>query len=85
MVYKIMYEAENKQRELFLPLTKYYNSEPPNEVGWAIDSGWTNGSTSLQEINLQNSLPADVMMDTSTEGFKRGLDKYMEARSINGY
>ena len=36
-------------------------------------------------VKLWNSLPQDVVMATHLDGFKRGLDKYLEAKAINGY
>ena len=36
-------------------------------------------------VKLWNSLPQDVVMATNLDGFKRGLDKFLEAKAINGY
>ena len=36
-------------------------------------------------VKLWNSLPHDVVMATNLDGFKRGLDKFLEAKAINGY
>ena len=36
-------------------------------------------------VTLWNSLPHDVVMATNLDGFKRGLDKFLEAKAINGY
>ena len=35
-------------------------------------------------IKLWNSLPQDVVMSTNLDGFKKGLDKFLE-EAINGY
>ena len=37
-------------------------------------------------VTLWNSLPQEVAMATNLDGFKRGLDKFLEANAINdGY
>ena len=36
-------------------------------------------------VKLWNLLPQDVMMATNLDGFKGGLDKFQEAKAINGY
>lgn len=36
-------------------------------------------------INLWNSLPENVVMTTTLNSFKRGLDIFMALRSVNGY
>ena len=36
-------------------------------------------------VKLWNSLPQDVVMATNLDGFKRGSDKFLEAKAINGY
>lgn len=35
-------------------------------------------------MNLQNSLPQDVATAAGSGGFKRGLNKFLEERSVNG-
>ena len=34
---------------------------------------------------LWNSQPQGVVMTTNLDGFKRGLDKFLEEEAINGY
>ena len=36
-------------------------------------------------VKLCNSLPQDVVMATDLDGFKRGLDIFLEVRAIKGY
>ena len=36
-------------------------------------------------VRLWNSLPQGVVMATNLDGFKGGLDKFLEARAIHGY
>ena len=36
-------------------------------------------------VKLWNSLPQDVVTATNLDGFKRGLDKFLEEKAINGY
>ena len=36
-------------------------------------------------VNLWNSLSQDVVMATNLDGFKRGLDKFLEEKAIHGY
>ena len=36
-------------------------------------------------VRLWNSLPQDVVMATNLDGFKRGLEKFLEAKAIHGY
>ena len=36
-------------------------------------------------VKLWNSLPQDVMTATNLDGFKRGLDKFLEKAATNGY
>ena len=36
-------------------------------------------------LTLWNSLPQDVVMAINLDGFKRGLDKFLEERAIKGY
>ena len=36
-------------------------------------------------VKLWNSLPQDVVMATNLDGFKRGLDKFLEEKAIHGY
>ena len=36
-------------------------------------------------IKMWNSLPEDVLMATGIDSFRRGLDSFMEDKSISGY
>ena len=36
-------------------------------------------------VRLWNSLPQDVVMATNLDGSKRGLDKFLVEKAINGY
>ena len=36
-------------------------------------------------IKLRNSLPQDVVMATNLDGFKRGLDQFLEEKATSGY
>ena len=36
-------------------------------------------------VKLWNSLPQDVVIATKLDGFKRGLDKFLEDEAIDGY
>ena len=36
-------------------------------------------------VKLWNSLPQDVVMATNLDGSERGLDKFLEAKVIDGY
>ena len=36
-------------------------------------------------VKLWNSLPQDVVIATNLDGFKRGLDKFLEATSPDGF
>ena len=36
-------------------------------------------------VSLWNSLPQDVVMASGLDAFKRGLDRFLEEKSITGY
>ena len=36
-------------------------------------------------VILRDSLPQDVVMATNLDGFKTGLDIFLEAKAVNGY
>ena len=36
-------------------------------------------------IKLWNSLPEDVVTATHLDGFKKGLDRFLESKAISGY
>lgn len=36
-------------------------------------------------VKLWDSLPGDILMASSTEGFRRGLDRFVEERFITGH
>ena len=85
-MYKIMHGVENVERETFFSLSQNTGTQwghPMKPMG-----GRTNKRRDFFTqpiVKLWNSLPQPVVMATNLDGFKRGLDKFLEAKAVNGY
>ena len=86
-VYKIMHGMENVDRETFLSLSQNTRTRghPIKLIGGRSSSNKKKYFFTQHIVKLWNSLPQDVVMATNLDCFKGELDKFLEARAINGY
>ena len=83
-VYRIMHGVENVDRETFFFLSHNTRtwSHPTKLIGGRFK---TNKRKYITQhiVKLWNSLPQDVVMATNLDGFKRGLDQFLEEKSTS--
>ena len=86
-VYKIMHGMENVDKETFFSL--YQNTRtrghPMKLIGGTSRTNKRKDFFTQRRVKLCNSLPQDVVMTTNLDGFKRGWDKFLEEKAIDGY
>ena len=85
-IYKIMHGLEKVEKEVFFSLS--HNTRTRHSIKLLSSRVRTDRRKyyfTQRVINTWNSLPQEVVAATSIDSFKRGLDKYMEERSISGY
>ena len=86
-VYKIMHGLEKVEKDVFFSLS--HNTRTRGHSMKLLSSRVRTDRRKYyftqRVINTWNSLPQEVVAATSIASFKRGLDKYMEQRSISGY
>ena len=86
-VYKIMHGVENVDRETFFSLWQNTRTQghPMKLIGGRLRINKRKDVFTQCIVKIWNSLPQVVVMATNLDGFKRGLDKFLEAKAINGY
>ena len=86
-VYKIMHGVENVDRETFFSLSQNTRTQghPMKLIGGRSGTNTRKYFFTQRIVKLWNALPQDVVMATHLDGFKRGLDKFLEVEAIHGY
>ena len=85
-VYKIMHGVENVDKKTSPPSQNTRTwGHPMKLIGGRSRTNKRKYFFTQHIVKLWNSVPQDVVMDTNLDGFKRGLDKFLEAKAIDGY
>ena len=86
-MYRIVHGMEKVDRETFFSLSQNTRTRghPMKLIGGRFMTDKRKGFFTQCIVQLWNALPQDVVMATNLDGFKRGLDKFLEAKAINGY
>ena len=81
-----MVTVEHVDRETFFSLSQNTRTwgHPMNLIGGRSRTNKRKDFFTQRIVKLWNSLPQDVVMSTNLDGFKRGLDKFLEGKAING-
>ena len=86
-VYTIIHDMENVNRKTFFSLSQNSRTRghPMKLIGERSRTNKRKCFFTQCIVKVRNSLPQDVVMATNLDGFKRGLDKFLEEKAINGY
>ena len=86
-VYKVMHGLENVDRETFFSLSQNTRTRghPMKLIGGRSRTNKGRYFFTQHIVKLWNSQPQDVVMATNLDGFKRGLDTFLETKAISGY
>ena len=80
--------VENVERETFSYLsqnTRTQRDHPMKLIAGRSKTGRRTDIFTQHVVKLWNSLLQDVTMAANLDGFKRGLDKFLEAKAFHGY
>ena len=85
--YKILCGTENVDRETFFSLSQNTRTwgHPMKLIGGRSRTNKRKYFFTQHIVKLWTPLPHDVAMATNLDGFKRGLDKFLDAKAVNGY
>ena len=85
----MMPDVHNVERETFSSLSQNTRTQlghyPMKLMGGRFRTHQREDFFIQCSVNLWNSLPQDVAMATHLDGFKRGLDTYLEEKAMNSY
>ena len=82
-----MHAVGNEDRETFFSLSRNTRTwgHPMMLIGGRSRTNKRMDFFTQRIVKLWNSLPQDLEMATNLDGFKRGLDIFLEVNAINGY
>ena len=82
-----MHCMENVDRETFFSLSQTTRTwgHPMKLIGGRSNTTKRTYFFTQRIVKLWNSLPQDVVMATNWHGYKRGVDKFLEEKAIDGY
>ena len=86
-VYKMMHGVGNVERETFFSLSQNTRTQghPMKLIGGRSRTNKRKDFFTQCRVKLWHLLPQDVVMATNLDDFKRGLDKFLEVKAVNGY